>query len=214
MGKPPFRKRFVAGIYSVTAERFYEPIVVRRAFPLLGGDLNQLALEQGRRAVESAAGEPILDMPIGTGYFTLQIAESSSSTFVGGDIAAGMVATARRAARTAGATNITVVQADAHALPFPDDSFAAILCTNGLQVIPGLAPAVGELARVLKPGGMLYTSVVSLAVSRVLPSAGRLLPTMLRSGWDVAEAISETGMLVSQVQQRRLATLIEAANPL
>lgn len=202
------------GIYSVTAERFYEPIVVRRAFPLLGGDLNQLALDQGRRAVETANGRPILDMPIGTGYFTLQIAGAHEGMIVGADIASGMVNQARRAAQTAGTPNINVVQADAHALPFADASFAAVLCTNGLQVIPGLAPAVRELARVLVPGGTLYTSVVTLAVSRVIPGMGRVLPTMLRSGWDVAEEISDTGLLVSRLEQQRLASLIEAVKPL
>jgi ubiquinone/menaquinone biosynthesis C-methylase UbiE len=212
--KPTLRQRLVAGIYSVTAEHFYEPIVVKRAFPLLGGDLNQLALEQGRRAVSSADGDPILDMPIGTGFFTVQVARISASTFVGVDIAAGMVVQARRAALSADASNITVVQANAHSLPFPDDSFAAILCTNGLQVIPGLNPAVSELARVLRPGGTLYTSVVTLALSRVMPVTGRILPTMLRSGWDVAEAISATGLFVTHLKQRRLATLIEATKPL
>ena len=208
------RKRFVSTIYSVTAERFYEPIVVKRAFPLLGGNLNELALQQGRRAVASANGGAILDMPIGTGYFTLRVAPDHAGVIVGADIAAGMVVQARRAASEARATNVHVTQADAHALPFPEGSFAAILCTNGLQVIPGLAPAVEELARVLKPGGTLYTSVVSLAVSRLTPFAGHVLPTMLRSGWDVAEAISETGLLVSDVKQQRLATLIEATKPL
>ncbi|HEX2051270.1 MAG TPA: hypothetical protein VHJ34_11665, partial [Actinomycetota bacterium] len=54
--------RAVARIYSAAADRLYEPIVVRGAFPLFGGDLNAHVAEHGRRAVAAARGAPILDM--------------------------------------------------------------------------------------------------------------------------------------------------------
>ena len=180
-------QRFITNVYSYAADKLYEPIVVKGAFPLFGGDLNTLALEQGRRAVEAAKGRPILDMPVGTAYFTVQAARRHAGLIVGSDIAPGMVDEAARVARTEGTANLTLVQADAHRLPFADGCFGAILCTNGLQVMPGLEPSVRELARVLAPGGHLFVSVVSLPLSRALPlSAGRHLPTFLRSGLDVA----------------------------
>lgn len=167
-------KRLIGAIYSAAADRLYEPIVVRGAFPLLGGDLNELVLGQGRRAVAVAQGRPILDMPVGTAYFTVEMARLHDGVVVGADIARGMVDHAARAARGRGLDNLLSVQADAHVLPFGDASFGAILCTNGLQVIPGLEPTLAELARVLAPGGTLFASVVHL------PLAARA-PTMFKS---------------------------------
>ena len=152
-------KRGIGNLYSWSAERIYEPLIVQRAFPLLGGDLNELALEQGRRAVKHAGTRPILDMPVGTAFFTVAAAAAHDGLVVGADIAAGMVRQAKHAGAEAGVENLAPVQADAHRLPFSGNSFGAILCTNGLQVIPDLERAVGELARVLAPGGSLYASV-------------------------------------------------------
>ncbi len=45
---------------------------------------------------------------------------------------------------------------DGQALPFPDDSFDVALSTWTLCTIPDVAVALGEVRRVLKPGGTLH----------------------------------------------------------
>jgi ubiquinone/menaquinone biosynthesis C-methylase UbiE len=45
---------------------------------------------------------------------------------------------------------------DAQTLPFPDDRFDAALSTWTMCTIPDLGAALGELRRVLKPGGTLH----------------------------------------------------------
>jgi SAM-dependent methyltransferase len=207
-------KRGIGTLYSWSAERIYEPLIVQRAFPLLGGDLNDLALEQGRRAVERAGSGPILDMPVGTAFFTVTAAAEHDGLIVGADIAAGMVRRAKRAGAEAGVPNLVAVQADAHRLPFADNSFGAILCTNGLQVIPGLDMAVGELARVLAPGASIHTSVITMPLAAALPSgAARRLPTALKSRRELVAALSDAGLTLRSVRSQRFATLIEALKP-
>jgi len=207
-------KRGIGNLYSWSAERIYEPLIVQRAFPLLGGDLNDLALEQGRRAVERAGIRPILDMPVGTAFFTVTAAAAHDGLVVGADIAAGMVRRAKRAGAEAGVANLVAVQSDAHRLPFADNSFGAILCTNGLQVIPGLEMAVGELARVLAPGASLFASVITMPLAAALPSgAGRRLPTALKSRRELVEALTDAGLTLRSVRSQRFATLIEALKP-
>lgn len=207
-------KRFIGSAYSVAADRIYEPVVVNGAFKLFGGNLNDLAIEQGRRAAEVAEGGPILDMPVGTAYFTAKLARAHAGLVVGSDIAWGMVARSMEVAEEEATPNLRCVQADAHALPFPDDTFPAVMCTNGLQVIPGLAPTIAELARVTKPDGYLFVSVLTLPAPRVVRATRRdKLPTMMLSGADIAAVIEASGLEVKTLRSERLATLIEARKP-
>lgn len=46
-------------------------------------------------------------------------------------------------------------QSDINEIPVPDNSFDVILCTEVLEHVPEPVTAVGELARILKPGGRL-----------------------------------------------------------
>lgn len=204
-------KKIVGAMYSAAADKIYEPVVVNGAFRLFGGNLNQLALEQGRRAVDVAGGGAILDMPVGTAHFTIPLAHAHDGLVVGADIAEGMVRAARAAARRARTEQLSVVQADAHHLPFGDGTFAAVMCTNGLQVIPGIDRALDELARVIRPGGTLFVSVLTLPLATALPHRMRSnLPAVLRSGPGIAGAIAASGLEVIAVRSERLATLIEA----
>ncbi len=207
-------KKLIGGIYSWAADTVYEPLVVNGAFEVFGGRMKELVRRQGLDAAGHAAGRPILDMPVGTAHFTVKAARQHSGIVVGADIAEGMVREAGMRAEREALANLHPVQADAHALPFADGAFAGILCTNGLQVIPGLIASVRELARVLAPGGMLYVSVITLGVSRLVPRrARRKLPTLIRADVDVARALSDAGLYVARMERSRLATLIEALNP-
>jgi ubiquinone/menaquinone biosynthesis C-methylase UbiE len=209
-----FMKKVVASSYSFAADRFYDRVVVNGGFRLLGGNLNDLVVEQGRRAVEFASGDPILDMPVGTAFFTVKLARVHHGLVIGSDIAEGMVVKARTIAMEAGITNLQMVQADAHHIPFADGSFAAVMCTNSLQVVPGLRPSVAELARVTRPGGRLFVSVLTLPAPRLVREARKgKLPTAMLSGNDIAEVLEDHGLWIDTIRHDRLATLIEADKP-
>ncbi|MGH2729512.1 MAG: class I SAM-dependent methyltransferase [Actinomycetota bacterium] len=205
-------KRIVGGIYSFAADKLYEPIVVKGTFKAFG--LDELVFEQGRKAVEVAGTAPILDMPVGTAFFTTAMALRHPGIVVGADIARGMVLKARSTAREAGTTNLVVVQADAHHLPFPDGTFGAVGCWNGLPVMPGLVETVRELVRVLAPGGVLLASAITVPLGRMLPSRTRShLPTMLRSVADITNVMRSMGLEVSSTRRTTLAHLIEGTKP-
>jgi SAM-dependent methyltransferase len=207
-------KRAIGGIYSFAADKIYDPVIVKGAFKLFGGALADHVVEQGQRAVEVSAGRPILDMPVGTAYFTLQVARRHSDIVVGADIAEGMVREAKRAASQAGTSDLAVVRADAHHLPFEDESFGAILCSNGLQVIPGLQRAVDELVRVLALGGTLFVSIVSVPLGGILPAdVRRRVPTFFRPRSDLATVLAEAGLIKVEMSLERLAALYEAQKP-
>ena len=206
-------KKVIGGIYSFAADKLYEPLVVHGAFRVFGGQLNDLVVEQGKRAVSGARGGPILDLPVGTGYFTVEMARRHEGVVVGVDIAEGMVReTAERGRQET--PNLVAAQADAHHLPFADEAFKAVVCTNGLQVMPGLVPTIDELERVLAPGGRLYVSVLLAPVGAGFRSSTREhLPTLVRPARDVVAAIASRGLHVTRQERVRMATLIEATKP-
>lgn len=98
-----------------------------------------------------AAGE-VLEVAVGTG---LNLAwYPAEVTLTGLDLSSAMLGLARERARELGRA-VTLCQGSAHELPFPAASFDTVVCTFGLCAIPDPAAAVGEMVRVLRPGGRL-----------------------------------------------------------
>ena len=56
-------------------------------------------------------------------------------------------------------TKVGVVQGDALNLPFPDDTFDRVICSEVLEHIPNDQGAMAELTRVLRPGGTMAITI-------------------------------------------------------
>jgi ubiquinone/menaquinone biosynthesis C-methylase UbiE len=207
-------QRAIAALYSALAERLYDPIIAVGALSLLGGELPAHIREQGVRAAAHAVAKPILDVPVGTGYFSTAMAARHDGLVVGVDIAAGMVAKATRSAARAGTPNLLAVRGDARHLPFGDDVFGAVTCWNGLHAMPHPLAAVAELRRVLAPSGTLFVSVISLPLGVLVgEQVARRLPALLRPHGHVTGALVDGGLVVTSVTTDRLGALIEATKP-
>ena len=106
-------------------------------------------------ALEPLAGATLLDLAAGAGGAALQAARRGARV-IALDAAPAMVARIRQRACVAGIDSIAGECADGTApLPFPDASFHAALSCFGVVLFPDPAPAIAELARVLRPGGRL-----------------------------------------------------------
>ena len=110
-------------------------------------------------AIVAAAGVGpglrVLDLASGSGEPALTLAEAvgPDGQVTATDLAPEMLAVAEEEARARGLPNIAFRQADAEALPFPDRSFDAVTCRFGIMFFPDPARALGEVRRVLAPGG-------------------------------------------------------------
>lgn len=75
------------------------------------------------------------------------------------------------------ATRGEVIEAGADDLPFPDDSFDAVVCTLVLCTVPDQDRAIAEIRRVLKPGGqLLFIEHVRSHDAKTAKWQDRLLP--------------------------------------
>lgn len=93
----------------------------------------------------------VLEVACGTGMISRRIAGSVKS-LEATDFSPEMIAQARR--QTASARLHFSVQ-DATCLPYADHSFDAVVIVNALHIMPQPERALGELRRVLRPGGLL-----------------------------------------------------------
>jgi ubiquinone/menaquinone biosynthesis C-methylase UbiE len=108
-----------------------------------------------RAALAPLAGQRLLEVGPGTGYYALEVAEwiGSEGRLDVFDLQPEMLDhTMRRAARR-GITNIVPTQGDARGLSYPDDTFDAAYLVTVLGEIPDQEAALRELARVVRPGG-------------------------------------------------------------
>jgi len=102
-------------------------------------------------------GERFLEVGVGTGWaFARVVGASGAGGAFGVDVAAGMLAVARRRLRDeAGLAQAPLLLADARALPFPDAAFDCLLSSYTLEVLSrrDMALVLAECRRVLRPSG-------------------------------------------------------------
>jgi ubiquinone/menaquinone biosynthesis C-methylase UbiE len=116
-----------------------------------------ISRERLRSVLRPQAGEALLEIGVGTGYYSLDLAEWVGP---GGrlelfDLQQEFLDHVMRAAGERGLTNLVPTQGDATQLPFEDASIDAVVLTAVLGEIPDTAAALREIRRVLKPSGRL-----------------------------------------------------------
>lgn len=105
----------------------------------------------------------VLDIASGTGEPGLSIAKIlKNGKVILTDLSEDMLKVALENANNKGINNIETQVCDVSELPFPDNSFDAVSCRFGYMFFPDVKLATQEIARVLKPGGRIATTVWSI----------------------------------------------------
>ena len=109
---------------------------------------------------ELRAGEVVLDLGSGGGIDVLLSAQrvGPSGRAIGLDMTDEMLELARSNAAKAGATNVEFLQGTMESIPLDDASVDVVISNCVLNLSADKAAVLGEIARVLRPGGRIGIS--------------------------------------------------------
>ena len=108
-------------------------------------------------------GNLVLDVCTGTAGVALEIADHHDGRIVGLDVSHLMLEAGLRAVEKKSLDGrVQLVQGRAEHLPFPDETFDAVVFTYLLRYVQDPDATIRELSRVLKPGGELLSLEFSI----------------------------------------------------
>ena len=122
--------------------------------------------------VEAVPGDRVLDVASGTGMVAVSLLRRYGCSVVGLDQSAEMLsgAQAKLDADPRLAERIELVRGEAETLPYGDAEFDHLTFTYLLRYVDDPAATLGELARVVKPGGRIASLEFMLPPNRVARS--------------------------------------------
>ncbi len=98
----------------------------------------------------------VLDVATGTAAVAIELVRQHGCRVVGLDQSPEMLSGARGRIEAAGLSDrITLVEGGAEQLPFPDGAFDALTFTYLIRYVEEPAATLAELARVVRPGGIM-----------------------------------------------------------
>lgn len=140
------------------------------------GTTLQIVGETLCEAIDLRSNQRVLDVAAGNGNATLaaarRFADVVSTDYVGALLLRG------RERAAADHLPVTFQEADAEALPFPDNSFDVVLSTFGVMFTPNQQLAANELIRVCKPGGKIGLAnwTPESFIGRLFKTIGKYVP--------------------------------------
>jgi ubiquinone/menaquinone biosynthesis C-methylase UbiE len=169
----PLAACFIAAVLAVsfvlvTDGKYFGKPLVRWVYDRFGSLIFDARAEDGRwrglaEALQLRGDETVMDVGTAMGALPLTIAAQPCfrGRVVGVDWSPRMVAAAHTEAKRLGLDDRVVFQvADVRQpLPFNDREFDVVCCLGVLEALPNPDAALGELVRVLKPGGTMALSL-------------------------------------------------------
>jgi demethylmenaquinone methyltransferase/2-methoxy-6-polyprenyl-1,4-benzoquinol methylase len=149
----PLTKQELVGMYDRAAAHWHDS--VRRLG--YGRAYARLLADLGRGGeLEGVSGGQVLDCGIGTGAFSVALADAGvrPARVYGIDLAPRMLEEARRVLDVAG-VNAVLQRHDLRELPFEADRFSMAMCAHALEHLPDPEAGLREMVRILRPGAPL-----------------------------------------------------------
>jgi SAM-dependent methyltransferase len=143
--------------FSATAGYWHDLYERRDVAGVVFQDRHDAALEMVA-GLELPVESPVLEVGCGAGFLTIDLARRRFRV-TAVDAAPEMLALARESLDTNSlGGSVELLQADVHALEFPDSSFDLVVALGVIPWLHSPAVALAELSRVLRPGGHLVVT--------------------------------------------------------
>ncbi len=123
-------------------------------------------LEPGQRVLDLACGPGIYARPLAAAVFP--------GTVVGLDLSVPMLRIAAEKVWEENVSNLLLVHADAMELPFEADHFDVVNCCGALHLFPDPDHVLGDVARVLEPGGRFTVAAFRRRAGAIADRLARL----------------------------------------
>ncbi|MCL6547488.1 MAG: demethylmenaquinone methyltransferase [Alicyclobacillus sp.] len=169
--EPQSKAAFVHNVFSQIARRY------DLMNSVLSFQQHKLWRRFAMRQIHLPPGGKALDVAAGTGDWTLALARVAGPQghVVGLDFCREMLEVAEEKLHRAKAgsvrdrlADVEFVEGDAMRLPFPDASFDVATIGFALRNVPDILTVLGEMRRVVKPGGQVVSLELSKPQSAVL----------------------------------------------
>ena len=149
VGQNFFQNPIISGIY----ERGYRQQFQNAGFP--GIEKEWKEIEQYFTTMNASN---VMDLSCGSGFMTRKMLSSSFERVICADLSPNMLAETLNNAKSEGLRAPEAIRADSARLPLQCNSLDAIHAGAAMHCWPRLEDALKEIYRVLKPGGVFYSS--------------------------------------------------------
>lgn len=157
----------------------------------VGSGIDVLHRSAARELERLDPGDTVLDIPCGGGVVLRDLPADHGLRYLAADISPAMLDRTRTEARRLGLTGIETVEMDVGSLPLDDGTVELVLAFTSLHCFPDPRAALGEMVRVLAPGGRL-------ALSTIVTDA----PWPYRGVWPLGRAAGVLGPGCSRAELR------------
>ncbi len=214
MARDDFYASPFGAVYSAYMER---PGIGRRfGRAFWGGDTGRYYESMGAVAAVPAGGT-VVDCPCGAGPALRAVPADGSVRYVGADLSTAMLRRARKRAADRGLAGLEFVEADATALPLPDESADLFLTYWGLHCYEDPRGALAEVARVLKPGapavGASFVRGNDTLRQRLLIQPGRGDFGQVGTQVEIESWLAEAGLELTAAERSGPMLFFEARGP-
>ena len=149
-------------------------------------------------------GTQILEVGVGTGINLALYPRDCSVTGI--DLSDSMLEKAHERVAKNGLRNVRVLQMDASALTFPDDSFDIVYAPYLVSVVPDPVAVVSEMRRVCRPGGRIIILNHFRSANPLLSWAERLISPFtvhigFKSDLDLPAFLAQAGLTPVSIEK-------------
>lgn len=156
----------VAGGTRAVAEKLYSPEELARV-PESAVD-RALGVANHLRYAELGPQDVVLDLGCGAGIDTI-LAARRADRVIGLDFVPAMLERTRTAAREAGLENVETLEGEIEAIPLGDASVDHVISNGVINLSARKSRVLAECARVLRPGGGLTVSDLTVEDEELPP---------------------------------------------